>query len=393
MENNDLSCEQKKTDLIAFFVVILIFAVILGCAIGFEHHSTEQAPIQAAAPIQISLPDFAKMLLSNAITTAQQHIQAIPRPIYEIAADALAGEEPNPDCYGSTDDPSSLQWLLDEASRILDGQTTLFSTDTQLLPGTSVTYYLDETIFAISWKEVIDNFVYTFAEVKVAHPSQFRRYFVNVTYNSAPLYTTAKMAPMVNAVVASSGDYYRGRKHGIVVYEGTVYRFYAADKTDVCFVDTDGNLIVKPHGSFTTMEEAQQFVDENNISFSLSFGPILIQDGVRCEPASYCMGEVNDNYPRAALCQRDQLHYVVVTANGGYRYWQYETIHQFADNLSEMGFKTAYTLDGGNTGTIVMNDVVQNPINPQKMRAISDCLYFATAYPHEFNTATEEPGS
>ena len=360
---------------------VLLLVVLISALLIFLKPRREQAA--APRPGITHIAESGCKLVRTSIDAALDYAGSIPIPHYEIPAGSLSGEEPDPDCYGTTTDPGSLQWLLKDAQWLLDGQDTLFQPDIAIMEGTEVTYYLDRTIFAVSWKQVIDNFIYTFAEVKVRDPSQFRRYLVNGEFNSRPLYTTARMAPMVNAVVASSGDYYRGRKHGIVVYEGTVYRFHAPEIMDICFVDEQGNLILKPRGSFTSKVEAQQFVDDNAVSFSLSFGPILIDNGERCEPESYAFGEINDTYPRAALCQRDDLHYVVVTANGGSRYWNYPTIHDFAENLAEMGFRAAYAIDGGNTGTIVMNDTVQNPISLSKMRAISDCLYFATAFPAE----------
>ena len=46
-----------------------------------------------------------------------------------------------------------------------------------LLQGENNYYYLDKTIFAVTWKQVVDGSVYTFSEVKIGHPSQFRRFF------------------------------------------------------------------------------------------------------------------------------------------------------------------------------------------------------------------------
>lgn len=365
------------------FIPVIIGLVIAAAALFIYSQIPRLETAAGSRPNVDQFLENSRSMVRTSVQTALERADSIPIPDYQIPEGALEGYEPDPSCYGTTDDPASLQWLLEDAAWILDGQEPLFRTDIEILEGSEITYYLDRTIFAISWKQVIDDFVYTFAEVKVCHPSQFRRYLVNGQFGATPLYTTAKMAPMVNAVVASSGDHYRGRKHGIVVYEGTVHRFFAPHLIDTCFVDMDGNLILKPRGSFTTIEEAQKFVDDNEISFSLSFGPILIDNGERCEPASYFFGEINETYPRAAICQRDDLHYVVITANGGGQHWNYPTIHDFAENLATMGFKSAYSIDGGNTGTIVMNDTVQNPINPKKMRAISDCLYFVTAFPPE----------
>ena len=144
--------------------------------------------------------------------------------IYEIPADVQVAPEPNPECYGQTDDPSTLQWLLDEAEYMLDGQPLYFSTDKELFAGSVVNYYLDDTIFAITWKEVHDGSVYTFSEVKINHPSQFRRHLAGGEYGSEMQFYTTEMADSVNAVVASSGDFYRFRNFGISVYESRVRR-------------------------------------------------------------------------------------------------------------------------------------------------------------------------
>ena len=362
---------------------VLLLVVLIGGLLRFPSPSREAAAAPRSEMIQIAQSGC--KLVRTSIDAALDYAGSIPIPHYAIPAGSLSGEEPDPDCYGTTTDPGSLQWLLEDAQWLLDGQDTLFLPDIAIMEGTEVTYYLDRTIFAVSWKQVIDNFIYTFAEVKVRDPSQFRRYLVNGEFNSRPLYTTARMAPMVNAVVASSGDYYRGRKHGIVVYEGTVYRFHAPEVMDICFVDEQGNLILKPRGSFTTKEEAQQFVDDNAVSFSLSFGPVLIDDGKRCEPPSYTLGEGNDHYARAALCQMGPLHYVVVVANSEGRNGYSPTIHDFAATLDTFGCQKAYTLDGGNTGAIVMNGKLINNQPFDYERAQGDIIYFCTAIPDQNN--------
>lgn len=139
-------------------------------------------------------------------------------------------------------------------------------------------------------------------------------------------------------------------------------------------------MILVPAGELVGVETAQAFVDENNIDFSIAFGPILVDDGVRCEPENYYLGEVNDKYPRAALCQRDKLHYIVVIANGKDGYWERPTIHDFANRIDELGCQKAYTLDGGQTGTIAMNGKALNPVQGHE-RWISDIIVFATAIP------------
>ena len=222
--------------------------------------------------------------------------------------------------------------------------------------------------------------VYTFSEVKIAHGSQFRRFLAGGEYDSGVLYTTTDMAASVNAVTASSGDYYSYRRHGMVAYNGEVLRF-GGKQLDNCLIDDKGDLHFIPQGQFANQEDAEKYVRENNIRFGLSFGPILIEDGNVVAPKRYPIGEIEREFSRAALCQQGQLHYVTVTANTELHYYQLPTIAEFAQVLQEVGVKKAYTLDGGQTATIVMENALFNDVEYGCQRDISDIIYFATAVP------------
>ena len=308
------------------------------------------------------------------------------KKVYWIEDGAQKAPKPDQTLFGETDDPASLQWLLDEAAELLEGQDTLFTTETVLMPGTKVRYYLDDTILAITWKQIMGNFVYTISEVKIAHPSQFRRYLAGEEYDSFTLATTSRMAQLTNSVVGTSADYYRGRRFGIIVYDGEVKRVDSPGYADTCYIDKNGDLHFSYRGELMTAEDAQKFVDERDIQFSLAFGPILVDNGVRCEPISYSIGEVNDKYSRAVLGQRDKLHYIVIAANHERSYWNYQTIHELAFYVEQLGCQKAYTLDGGNTGTITMNGQVINRTEFGYERILSDIIYFGTAIPNHSNT-------
>ena len=246
-----------------------------------------------------------------------------------------------------------------------------------------ITYYLDETILCITWQEVIDNAVYSFSEVKIAHASQFRRFLADGTYGSDKLYYTTEMAATVNAVTASSGDYYKYRSMGVIVYNGEVKRVNS--QVDTCYIDENGDLLFTKVGEITTTEQAEQFVRDNNIRFSLGFGPILVRDGENVAPDSYLLGEVYKKYSRAALIQMGELHYVLMAVNlgpdEGYR--NTLTITELADFVMSLGAQQAYALDGGQTATIVVNDRLVNRPDYGTQRKISDIIYFATAIPED----------
>ena len=218
----------------------------------------------------IAIIDGLDFFLYDSVSEAEYAARTVKKRFW-IDADAKKAPAPNPDCYGTTDDPSSLQWLLDDAQTVLDGQTTLFSTETPLISGTKATYYLDETIFAVTWKQAFHRTCYTITEIKVSDPSQFRRHLEDSVFDGPKLSTPTKMARKVNAVVGTSADHYRGRKAGIIVYDGEVKRVNRLNKIDVCYIDENGDLHFTYRDQIKDFDEAQKFADDNNIRFSISF--------------------------------------------------------------------------------------------------------------------------
>lgn len=315
--------------------------------------------------------------LTQGVADAMDSLR-LARRVYWISRSALAAPVPNPACFGQAEDPRALDFSA--AAELLEGQSLYFSPEVPLLPGTPVRYYLDETILAITWKQVLDGGVYTFSEVKIAHPSQFRRFLSGGEFGSDKLFVTTEMARSVNAVVASSGDFYGYRHAGTLVYDGVVRRVDNG-LVDTCYVDCNGDLLFTTREENMNPQQSQQFVDEHRILFSLAFGPVLIREGQVITPDSYAVGEINDHYPRSALCQLGRLHYLLVVVNGEESQPQVPTIHRFARNLQERGIQTAYALDGGQTAVIAMDGQLVNAVLFGHQRKISDIIYFATAIP------------
>ena len=334
-------------------------------------------PVQENA--RMGMADKFDRFVTNEVSDALNGIVTIPKEYWLNDTDRIA-PEPNQENFGESADPKSLQWLFDDASKLLDGQKTLFTTETVLKPETTAKYYLDETIFAVTWKQIVEGGVYTFSEVKIAHPSQFRRFLSEGVYGSGVQRTTTEMSQSVNAVVASSGDYYDYREFGIVVNEGMVYRA-KGELLDTCYIDDRGDLVFSYAGQLTDQETVERFVEENSVRFSLSFGPVMIEEEQVVVPPFYNSGEINKDYARAALCQLGPLHYVLVTANMEDPCYNVPTVKQFAENLHAMGIPRAYALDGGQTAAIAMDSQLINTVSYGCQREISDIIYFATALP------------
>ena len=332
-----------------------------------------------SSTMELGIMDRFDMRMTNQISSALEGVLSIEKVYWLNDSDQIA-PEPNQDNYVYYSNPADTQEFLDRAKELLGVEKTLFTPQTKTYLNSQVITYLDETIMVITWKELINGTVYTMSEVKIAHPSQFRRFLADGVYGSDKQYTTSQMATTVNAVTASSGDFYKFRTYGIKVYEGQVMQVHSV--VDTCFITEDGDFLFSYRGEITDKETAQKFVDENNVRFSLAFGPVLV-DNCQCVPMPYryTLGEVEDRYPRAAIAKMGELHYLMVAANQdpdrGLE--RVPTMAEFGAQLQAFGAEKAYALDGGQTAVIVTNDTLINRPSYGRQRQISDIIYFATA--------------
>ena len=403
--------QPKKRSTLSLVLIILLTIVVVPVSAFFTGklllnvgmHVGHPKPVTysrvADAPVQGSMETYVDARLADIRTAlgptssenapGGQPQETVPAPTepeivrehYTIPADAKVAPEPNQNYFGEETDPASMQWLLDEAAWMLQDDPMYFGTDTAIYKNSKIMYYLDDSIFAVTWKEVHDNTVYTYAEVKLRDPSQFRRHLAGGEFGSDIQYFTTEMAETVNAVVASGGDFHRFRDFGICVYEGQVKKVEGT-YAETCMIDKNGNMSFVYGGEITKSAEAQAYVDEHEINFSLCFGPVLVDDYKVVEHTWYGVGEINDGYARAALCQMADLHYLVVTANvQPQEHEDLPTVADFQRNIVATGCRMAYCLDGGQTASIVMNDELINRPAFGSQRQISDIIYFATAVP------------
>lgn len=310
------------------------------------------------------------------------------RKRYTLPEKLTVAPEPDRSLFHETDDPAELTALLETpmAVQLLEGQSLVWNADIERIPGSVIRYYLDETILVIQWEELTARAIGTHTEIVTADGSQLRRKIVNDTFEAGEYVISTELAAMTNAVMALSGDFYNlyGRYNGIVVYDREIYRF-EPDTIDNCFVTAAGDLIMSPAGQFATREEAEAFIRENDVIFSLCFGPILIDEYQNVTPDYYTLGEVNDTYPRCAIGQLGPRHYLTlninVRLNTQYIFWA--TVKDLGEAMMKYGCQRAYTLDGGQTATTVINNQLINDVQFGEQRPTSDIIYFATAVPEK----------
>lgn len=328
-----------------------------------------------------------QVLTSSYDTEIREHLEKVVlgeteaiSTVYEIADLNGPAPVPNPASFGEIQTPEELRELIEKAESVLEGQKLYLTPETELFPDSTVHYYLDDTIFAVAWKQKVESTAFTFAEVKIMHPSQFRRYLSGEEFGSGMLSLTSEMTQSVNAVLGCSGDYYSYRRRGLTIVDGEAKK-YVKGLPDTCYINSEGDLILERDQNFADISEVQAYADENDIQFSLSFGPILVKDGENVCPGYYDLGEVKQQYSRAAICQMDKLHYLYIAAGTDVGAYVLMTMKTFSNHVAATGCRQAYALDGGQTTTIVLNNKVINNVNYGSERRISDIVYFATAIP------------
>ena len=361
-------------------ILILISLFALTWALVNIHPGTGTATASSTEN-RLDLVGKLDVFMNNAASDALENVAYIKK-IYTIPESDLVAPKPDPTKFGSTTDPMVVQSIVDSAAELLDGQTLVWNPDIVLMEGTEIQYYYDETILVIAWKEAINHSACTFAEVKIAHGSQLRRALSDNTYGSSVYMYPTQMAENANAVIAINGDFYSYRSLGITVYQRQLYRCKPKN-VESCFFNTSGDMIFSHMGELMTEEEATKFIADNDIIFSVAFGPILVENGELKTTYSYPVGEIEKQYSRAAIGQVDKLHYLLMSINEEGGNQRRVTINESAEYIYAKGVLNAYALDGGQTATIVMQGETVNRVDWDAERTMSDIIYFATAYPGE----------
>ena len=306
---------------------------------------------------------------------------------------ASMAEPPDPACFGTVtaDDAQELLVIIDRARELeLLGkdETVAFDPEALFDESAEIEYYLDDTILVICWKEIIEGNTCSFAEVKLADPEQLRRYDPAAAGEEPTWSTCTELHRSTNAVLSLNGDYSCGHDLGIVVSEGELTRFSTEPYTgayqrynclETCLVDEQGDFHFTELGKEYSKEELQQYLKENKIRFSLSFGPVLVRDGKVRQCDWYPLGEIDQGYSRAGIGQVDRLHYLYMSVNHSPEAEARWTVNQFARHFGEKAVQNAYCLDGGQTAEIVFRDRPYNAIDYGVERPVIDDLYFVTA--------------
>ena len=336
----------------------------------------------ALFPAELADPDAAAEKLFAEATAELTYV----RKQYSLPEGTLRGPKPIAENFGSTRDKSEIRALLErpEAKALIGDQSLAWNESIELLDDTPIRYYLDETILVLTWQELTAHAVGTYSEIFIADGSQIVRRIGGDRIGSDEMKAISAFAGDSNAVLAHSADFYRFvyRDYGAIVYQRELWRFNQRD-CDSCFFTADGDMLFAYAGQFADEEDCRGFIADNDVVFSVAFGPVLIDDGEDVFPERYRYGEIWDTYARAAIGMLGERHYLTMNVNKSDAHYVLVTLRQAADAMVAHGCVKAYTLDGGQTAETVFNGAVVNPLQKPWEKPLSDAICFVSAYPGE----------
>ena len=342
--------------------VSLLLAALLMLSLAACSPAPADTPADAVTPAPVAEPSPEPSLEPTPKPTPEPTPEPTPLPMrtrYVIEEDALSAPVPDENYYGviSLDEPEKTLDVIDRARELgllKEDETVIFDPAVEFYRGADreeIEYYLDETILVICWKEVVDGCCCSYAEVKIADPSQFRRKLAGDAFDPPQRALSTEMHAETNAVLSLNAD-----------------------------LNSRGEFLFTELGQNFTREEMEQYIADNDIVFSLAFGPVLIRDGEAQTCDWYPVGEATQIYSRAGIGWVDDLHYLYMSLNHCPEKAGSWTVTQFASHFAEKdAVRWAYCLDGGQTGEMVFRGRPYNHIDFGWERTVSDNIYFATA--------------
>lgn len=212
------------------------------------------------------------------------------------------------------------------------------------------------------------------AFVQIATPQQLKTEQAK-RYPSKTTVRVSEIAKRVNAVLAVNADWFTYHNSGIVYRNGELLRNRSDEEYDGLAIDINGDFhIIQP------MNEEGYAKITTPIANSFVFGPALVIDGEVQEIVNRAV----TYRQRLAIGQVAPLSYVMV-ATGGTNEADSGGLNmpQLAELMHALGAHTAYNLDGGQSASMLLNEVKVNGDNPKNMRAVGDIIYFTTAIADE----------
>lgn len=214
--------------------------------------------------------------------------------------------------------------------------------------------------------------------VTIVDPSQLRT-GVAGNWRSKKNAPVSKTLEKYGGVLGINGDFYTYHSQGIVVRNTETIRFSPVKGRETLIIDENGDFTIL---SPTTKEAFEAF--EGQVVHAFCFGPGLVINGQELTDLSTVTMDngKGKKTQRIAIGQLAPLSYLILTCEGPENKGSVGfDLLQMAALCKEMGCINAYNLDGGSSCTVAMRGEKINARSSNKIRYVSDIIFFATLVP------------
>lgn len=225
--------------------------------------------------------------------------------------------------------------------------------------------YQSEHISISIRKQRANNSDVFIADIYVADVSYLRRAFSSNDFAGGSESPEA-IAQSNNAILALTGDYAANFGVGLIAANGEIIR-----KTDNKVRDT--GLLMKTGELDTYLKGKLKIkdLDLNQVWHSFLFGPQLLNEGAAMTKFNSKVGPRN---PRSVVGYFSPGHYCFVLVDGRSDENRGMTLKELSQFMADLGCKTAYNLDGGQSAMLYFNGrIISDPYNGG--RRLRDIVY------------------
>ncbi len=205
----------------------------------------------------------------------------------------------------------------------------------------------------------------TIADIYVSSVEYLRRGFALDKWDGE-MRSIKTIAKDSGAILAMTGDYAGLLSAGLVAGNGVVYRKTDNRVRDNCLILKDGQML-----TFRRREMNVAEVLDDGIWHSFLFGPALLEQGEAITSFDAAIRPAN---PRSSIGYYEPGHYCFVLVDGRSTANRGMTLEQLSAFMKNLGCRTAYNLDGGQSAILWFNGEIIN--KPYKGgRRLMDIVY------------------
>jgi exopolysaccharide biosynthesis protein len=219
--------------------------------------------------------------------------------------------------------------------------------------------------------------------------------FQNDTMNSGTGETARNFANRNGASLATNAsifDVASGLIKGVQIKDGAIYQDKGGTNSYTLGIKADNTLV-----TYAPTVSGATILADGCVNALTGFFPLIL-NSVAVDPAVYALASSKDEpHPRNVIAQLPNNDLVFLTCEGRTSANTGMTYADLIRILLARGVKTAYNLDGGGSGQMVIRGVmINNPIddNGKTERPVPDFLYIAKPpeYTKKFKTISKDLG-